>query len=244
MQHNHQITNRTVPDYDLHIPKLLSYPLLGGAISIMLGGLLYILLQEQPIIATILAGISILSGAVYVGLCAFVKRYTNVDRRLKARDEFLDEIPWRGNETVLDVGCGNGILIMGAAKRLTTGKGIGIDTWTDFSGDSRREAFLKNAEIEGVADRVSLQNEDVRQLSYGKGFFDVIISGLTMHHMGTDTAIAMGEMTRVLKPGGRIAVYDEPSSVFYCAKLMRQHGLQVEKKTIDMVFGIKPHPSS
>ena len=181
-----------------------------------------------------------------MGLFALLKRYTNLEHRLKARDKFLYEIPWQGNETVLDVGCGNGILVMGAAKRLTTGKGIGIDIWTDFSGDNRPEAFQENAKIEGVADLVSLQNEDVRQLPYDNESFDIIISGLTMHHIshGSDTNKAMSEMTRVLKPGGRIAVYDEPFTVYLCAKLMRQNGLEVEKKDRDMVFGIKSHTAT
>jgi arsenite methyltransferase len=244
VQHSHSMTNDKVPDYDLHMPRALTYPLPVGIVSVVLGGLLYFLLQEQPIVVGVLAGVSILSGGVYVGLFAFLKRYTNLERRLKARDKFLDQIPWQGNETVLDVGCGNGILIMGAAKRLTTGKGIGIDIWTDGAGDSRPETFQENARIEEVADRVSLQNEDARQLPYDNEFFDVIISGLTMHHMGFDTNKAIGEMVRVLQPGGWMAIYDEPSTVFYCAKLMRQHGLQVEKKTRDLVFGIKPHTAT
>jgi ubiquinone/menaquinone biosynthesis C-methylase UbiE len=239
------MTDHKHPDYDFHMPRLFTYPLPVGIISVLSGGLLYFLLREsQPIIAGFLLGISILSGGVYVGLFALLKRITNLDRRLKARDKLLDEIPWQGNEAVLDVGCGNGILIMGAAKHLTTGKGIGIDIWTEGSGDNRPEAFQENAKIEGVAGRVSLQNEDVRQLPYDNESFDVIISGLTMHHLGFDTDKAMGEMTRVLKPGGRIAIYDEPSTVFYCAKLMRQNGLRVEKKTIDMVFGMKSHAAT
>lgn len=244
MQHSHTITNHKAPDYDLHMPRLLTYPLPVGTISVILGGLLYVLLQRQPILAGILAGISLLLGGVYVGICVVIKRLTNLDRRLKARDKFLNEIPWQGNETVLDVGCGNGILIMGAAKHLTTGKGIGIDIWTDGSGDQRLETFQENAQVEGVVGLVSLQNEDVRQLPYDDESFDIIISGLTMHHMGFDTGKAMGEMARVLKPEGWIAIYDEPSTVFYCAKLMRQNGLQVEKKSIDMVFGTKLHPAT
>ncbi len=244
MQHNHSVTDHKHPDYELHMPQLFTYPLPVGIISVILGGLLYFLLQKaNPKIAGFLGGISILSGGLYVALWAVLKRITNLERRLQARDKLLDEIPWQGNETVLDVGCGNGIFILGAAKRLTTGKGIGIDMWTDGSGDQRQEAFQQNAKIEGVADRVSLQNEDVRQLPFDDGFFDVIITGLTMHHIGFDTDKAIGEMARVLKPGGRMAIYDEPSTVFYCAKLIRQNGLQVEKKNLDMVFGIKPHPA-
>jgi arsenite methyltransferase len=243
MQHNHSTTNQKVPDYAFHMPKPLTYPLPVGIISVFLGGLLYFILRKpQPTTAGFLLGISILSGGLYMGLFALLKRITNLERRLEARDRLLDQIPWQGTETVLDVGCGNGILILGAAKRLTTGKGIGIDAWTEGSGDQRLEAFLENAKIEGVADRVSLQNEDVRQLPYDNESFDVIVSGLTMHHLGFDTDKAMSEMARVLKPGGWMAIYDEPSTVFYCAKLMRQFGLQIEKKTVDMVFGRKAHP--
>ena len=243
MQQNHSTTNQKRPDYDFQMPKPLTYPLPVGIISVFLGGLLYFILRKpQPKTAGFLLGISLLSGGLYVGLFALLKRITNLERRLEARDRLLDQIPWQGTETVLDVGCGNGILILGAAKRLTTGKGIGIDIWTAGSGDQRLEAFQENARIEGVADRVSLQNEDARQLPYDNESFDIIVSGLTMHHLGFDADKAVSEMTRVLKPGGWLAIYDEPSTVFYCAKLMRQHGLQVEKKGMDMVFGRKSHP--
>lgn len=241
MQHTHSMTNHKHPDYNLHMPKLLTYPVQVCMASIGLGVLLYLLFQRQPILAAFLVGVSILFAWMYLGLFTFLKRITNLEHRLKARDRFLDEIPWRGDEMVLDVGSGNGILIMGAARRLTTGKGIGIETWTNFAGDSRYEAFLENAKIEMVADRTSLQNEDVRRLSYADESFDIIISGLTIHHLGFDTEQGITEMIRVLKPGGWMGIYDEPSTIFYSERLMRKHGLQVRKKTSEMIFGVKPH---
>ncbi|GAH08751.1 unnamed protein product, partial [marine sediment metagenome] len=107
--------------------------------------------------------------------------------------------------------------------------------------DNRLEAFVENARIEGVADRVEIQNEDVRHLPYDDESFNVIIIGLTIHHLGFDTEKAIGEMTRVLKPGGWLAIYDDPSTVFYSAKLIQKFSLKIEKKTMDMVFGVKPH---
>jgi arsenite methyltransferase len=242
MQPTYSITSQEAPDYDFHIPRQFTYPLPVATLSILIGCLLYFLLRESQIfVAGVLGAISFLAGGVYVGVFAVLKRITNLDRRLLARDKFLDVIPWQGNETVLDVGCGNGILTMGAAKRLRAGKIIGIDIWTEGSGDNKPETFRKNAQIEGVADRVSLENESVLQLPYADESYDVIISGLTIHHLGFNTPKSIAEMTRVLKPGGWMAIYDEPSTVFYSAKLMRQNGLQITKKTMDMIFGVKPH---
>ena len=76
-------------------------------------------------------------------------------------------------------------------------------------------------------------------MPYEEESFDVIISGLTIHHLGFDTQKAIEEMTRVLKPGGWLAIYDEPSTVFYSSTLMQNYGLIINKKTMDMVFGVK-----
>lgn len=239
MQNQNSFTTRTAPDYALHMPKLLTYPLQVGVFCATLAALFYFLLQEKPTLAGLLVSISILVGIVYVGISSFLRRLTNLEFRLQARDKFFDGIPFQGDETILDVGCGNGILTMGAAQHLTTGRIIGIDIWTEGSGDNRLDAFVENAKIEGVIDLVEIQNEDARHLPYEDETFDVIISGLTIHHMGFDTEKAMSEMTRVLKPGGWMAIYDEPSTIFYSTKLMRKFGLKVESKTMNMVFGVK-----
>jgi len=62
-----------------------------------------------------------------------------------------------------------------------------------------------------------------------------------VHHISPSKAkkIAMTEIVRVVKEGGRIVIYDEPFTVKLCAKLMRQNGLRIEKQDKDMVFGVK-----
>src|ERR1700730_10766018 len=66
------------------------------------------------------------------------------------RERVLNSITWHGNETVLDVGCGHGLMLIGAAKRLTTGKAIGVDIWQkeDQAGNSP-EATWANVRLEG-----------------------------------------------------------------------------------------------
>lgn len=235
MSHDH-----IQPDYSFHMPGFITYPLPAAAASLILAGMMYSLLHlSHPIAANITAGACLLSGTAYLGIFAMLKRITNLERRLHDRDKLLSEIPWRGDEHVLDVGVGNGILLLSAARRLTSGKGIGIDIWVEGAGDNKPDVFLRNAQIEGVADKVSLENEDARHLSYTDESFDVVISGLTMHHLKAEADQGMREMVRVLKPGGWMAIYDEPSTVFYCAKLMRQNGLKIERKSTGMVFGKK-----
>src|SRR4051794_5264342 len=50
--------------------------------------------------------------------------------KLGVRDRVLDGLALRGDERVLDVGCGRGLLLVGAAKRLSTGTATGLDLWS------------------------------------------------------------------------------------------------------------------
>ncbi|MBW4443378.1 MAG: 50S ribosomal protein L11 methyltransferase [Plectolyngbya sp. WJT66-NPBG17] len=72
----------------------------------------------------------------------------------------LNLIEWQGDETVLDIGTGRGLLMIGAAKRLTTGKAIGSDIWNaeDLTGNSI-ENMLKNAELEDVKDKIEIRRK-------------------------------------------------------------------------------------
>ena len=49
--------------------------------------------------------------------------------KFRHRDRILAKVPWDGTEIVLDVGTGRGLLLIGAAKHLTTGHATGIDIW-------------------------------------------------------------------------------------------------------------------
>ena len=51
-------------------------------------------------------------------------------------EELLDGLHLKGDERILDLGCGRGVVLLSAAKRLTTGYAFGVDIWSrvDQSG--------------------------------------------------------------------------------------------------------------
>ena len=131
--------------------------------------------------------------------------------KLLERDRILDGLGLTGDEDVLDVGCGRGLLLIGAAKRVPRGRAVGIDVWstTDQSGN-RREATLANADAEDVAARVEVVDGDMRALPFADASFDAVVSSIAIHTLddADDRERTCFEIARVLRPGGRLAVLD------------------------------------
>jgi arsenite methyltransferase len=122
----------------------------------------------------------------------------------------LDDLRLRGDETLLDLGCGRGAVLLAAAKRLPRGRAIGVDLWrADQTGNSR-QATLANAELEGVAGRIELHTADMTALPLSDESVDVIVSNLAIHNIPTRAGrrLALDQAVRVLRPGGRLAIAD------------------------------------
>lgn len=151
--------------------------------------------------------------------------------KLRARDRLLNAIPFRGDETVLDVGCGHGLLLIGAAKRVPRGKAIGVDLWSQIDQHANsREATLDNARAEGVADRVTVQDGDMRKLPFENAGINVVVSSLAIHNVekADERAKAISEIVRVLAPGGHVALLDIAHVGEY-ADALRAGGLTVTR---------------
>ncbi len=142
--------------------------------------------------------------------------------KLREREYFLDRIAWRGDESVLDVGCGRGLFLVGAAKRLDTGTAIGIDVWNaeDLSGNTP-SAPLDNAMLEGVSDKVEVHTGDARRMPFADATFDVVLSSMALHNIynAGERQTAVREIARVLKSGGRVLITDVRHLTQYAATL-------------------------
>ncbi len=98
-------------------------------------------------------------------------------------------------EAVLDVACGTGVVAITAARRGARVRGM--DLSPVLLEDARRNAAVIKAEIEFL-------EGDVEVLPYADATFDVVLSQFG-HMFAPRPEIAIAEMLRVLKPGGRIA---------------------------------------
>ncbi|MFO0627638.1 MAG: class I SAM-dependent methyltransferase [Polyangiales bacterium] len=206
------------------------------------------LLGSAPLWAGCLgaAGRGDVAGALAMGLsaasllfCAGTFVYATRRGKFEVWEALLDGLALRGDERVLDVGCGRGAVLLAVARRLSTGRAVGVDIWRaqDQSGNAR-DATARNAALEGVEARVELCTGDMRALPFDDASFDVVVSSLALHNLAdvADRAKAVREVARVLKPGGRVLLADFRHVGDY-AETLRDAGLTgVETKGLGLRF--------
>jgi SAM-dependent methyltransferase len=178
--------------------------------------------RRRPVVAVVVGGWLGVWGLVAAAQAGLMVRSSRIGK-LRERDRLLGDLPWRGDEWVLDVGCGRGLLLIGAARRLTTGRAVGLDLWRrqDQAGNDPA-ATMANAGVERVAERVQLCNGDARRLPFDQQTFDVVVSSMALHNLAgaAGRARAIDELERVLKPGGRVAILDYRDTGRYAARLV------------------------
>jgi SAM-dependent methyltransferase len=229
------------PDYGIDAPDVVRNLFVIGAVGVILATLLTLAESHGHFIFIRF----LLTPLWFIGISfvlqGFVMLWGSKVGKLRLRDKLIASIPWRGDETVLDVGCGRGLLLIAAARQLRSGKAIGVDIWQtqDQSGNSP-DATLQNIRLENLSDRIELKDADARKLPFPDNTFDVVLSSWAIHNIystsGRETAL--GEMIRVLKPGGRLAVVDIRHVPQYAEFLSRHNLLDIRQSRPSYLFVI------
>lgn len=229
------------PDYGIDAPAVLRNLLLFGTLVVLLGFFGPTHLHLGPIeVVKLHSAFRWMGGFLLVeGLLYFF--YVKVGK-FHHRDAMLAFHAWNGNEEVLDVGCGRGLLLAGAAKRLTTGHATGIDVWStvDMSGNSPQSA-QHNLNLEGIASRCTLVSVPAQEMPFSDATFDVIVSNLCLHNISDAPTrrLAVQQIVRVLRPGGTAIISDYKRTGEY-AQQMREAGLNVQKKRGNVIATFPP----
>ena len=90
-----------------------------------------------------------------------------------------------GAGRVLDVGAGSGRAAVGVLIARPHVTATGVDIYSGYWGidGNTPERFMANARIAGVADRASARVGDMRQLPFGDGEFDAVVSSYAIDHL-------------------------------------------------------------
>lgn len=220
-------------NYGFDAPYVPAVFVLAGLAFLVLG-LLSFLLWQAPIWGIVNGLVSLyllLSAASYI--------YTTRRGKFQVWSELLARLYLRGDEQVLDLGCGRGMVLLMVASLLTQGKASGVDIWS--SGDqtgNALEATRKNAELEGVAARIELHTADMRHLPFPDNSFDLVLSSLAIHNISNSAGRyqALDEAVRVLKPGGKLIIADISETSRYVEHLNTLGVTSITHQTLDWRF--------
>lgn len=133
----------------------------------------------------------------------WLARVVTLGGETRFRRRILDLAQLKAGEKVLDVGCGTGTLVIGAAKRVgPSGSAHGVDRSMEMLAHARHKAITQGVSAE-------FRESSSNHLPFQDASFDVAFSTLMFHHLPAPMQMAtVAQMCRVVRPGGRIIIVD------------------------------------
>lgn len=113
---------------------------------------------------------------------------------------FLRQLGLAPSSTLLDVGCGPGVFTEAMSSLVPEGRAIGLDAEAALVRRGRRR-------LAGANDGVRLVHASAEDMPFDNAEFDLAYARFLFQHLPRPQSV-LGEMTRVVKPGGRVVVVD------------------------------------
>jgi arsenite methyltransferase len=201
-------------NYGQDMPGIILVAIILSIVLMVLAFWQYHLYETRYIHKDLLASLVLGSIALLFIFMASVGIWSSRFGKFILRDKVLSKLNFKDTETILDLGCGRGLLLIEAAKRLSRGKAVGADLWLgNLEYKNSAQMVIENAKIENVLERIEVVTADALALPFADSSFDKVLTSLMMHHVA-DTKKALNEMVRVLKPGGTLVIADVNSKQY------------------------------
>lgn len=215
--------------YGIDAPKVIRNLLVIGIVLLLLA--LFLPPGSNPGVMTAIKSM-LFFPAVFLILGGLLMIVYGKWGKFRQRERILNQHDWKGDETVLDVGTGLGLLMIGAAKRLDQGKSFGIDIFNaeDLS-NNHIEQTKRNMELENVSGKTTILNENIIKTDFPDNYFDVVLSNLCLHNIYNkqDREQACKEIFRIMKPGAQAIISDFKHTSEY-KNIFDSLGMRTERK--------------
>jgi len=141
-----------------------------------------------------------------------LERRGRSEDEVRARAAYLDLLAVAPGERVLDVGCGSGVVTRDLARRVAPGgRAVGLDP-----SPALLAVAGELAAAAGLAGEMAWRVGDARALPFDDGAFDAALAVTTLCHI-PDGERAIPELVRVVRPGGRVGVFDRDNDTYIIA---------------------------
>ncbi len=198
-------------NYGNWVPEKALYMLFGAAVVL---GAIAVIVQtvlDKPVVTAVsgVLGVVALVMAVYMLICHETFAFGKGNMMAGVHEHLVEHLDWNGEGRLLDIGCGAAALTVRCAKAFPKAQITAMDYW-GAEWNYAKEQCERNAQIEGVADRISFQKGDAAKLDFPDETFDAAVSNFVFHEVRTakDKRDVVKEALRAVKKGGVFSFQD------------------------------------